>query len=73
VLGNREDLQAATQQEIWQYPTGSVSEAHLAGNSLEALSGNRKALHSIRINEQFRLCFLWKNGKAYNVEIVDYH
>ena len=40
---------------------------------LEALKGDRKGQHSIRINDQFRICFIWKNGNAYNVEIVDYH
>jgi len=42
-------------------------------NQLEALSGNRKGQHSIRINRQWRICFEWKNGNARNVEIVDYH
>jgi proteic killer suppression protein len=40
---------------------------------LEALTGDRKGQHSIRINAQFRLCFAWKEGKADDVEIVDYH
>ena len=43
------------------------------GNRLEALKGDRKGQHSIRINQQWRLCFLWRNGGAENVEIVDYH
>ncbi len=43
------------------------------GNRLEYLSGNRKGQHSIRINDQFRVCFLWHEGHAYEVEIVDYH
>ena len=43
------------------------------GNRLEKLSGRRKNQHSIRINEQWRICFEWKQGDAYNVEIVDYH
>lgn len=43
------------------------------GNRLEALKGNRKGQHSIRINDQWRLCFTWQNSGAYNVEIVDYH
>ncbi len=43
------------------------------GNHLEALKGVRKGQHSIRINEQWRICFVWKNGDAYEVEIVDYH
>ncbi|WP_372795067.1 type II toxin-antitoxin system RelE/ParE family toxin [Pontiella sp.] len=42
-------------------------------NRLETLSGNRKGQHSIRINQQWRICFEWKDGNAYNVEIVDYH
>ena len=43
------------------------------GNRLEALSGDRKGQHSIRINDQWRICFFWKQGNAYQVEIVDYH
>ena len=42
-------------------------------NRLEALHGDRKGQHSIRINDQWRICFLWKDGDAYDVEIVDYH
>jgi proteic killer suppression protein len=43
------------------------------GNQLEMLKGNRKEQHSIRINDQWRLCFIWKDDGAYQVEIVDYH
>jgi toxin HigB-1 len=43
------------------------------GNRLEALKGNRKGQHSIRINEQWRICFTWRDGDAYDVEITDYH
>lgn len=42
-------------------------------NRLEALRGNRKGQHSIRINEQWRICFRWNEGDAFDVEIVDYH
>jgi proteic killer suppression protein len=42
-------------------------------NRLEALKGDRKGQHSIRINDQWRICFLWKDGDAHDVEIVDYH
>jgi proteic killer suppression protein len=42
-------------------------------NKLEKLKGDRKNQYSIRINNQFRICFFWDNGNAYNVEIVDYH
>ena len=43
------------------------------GNQLEALKGNRRGQHSIRINRQWRVCFVWRDGHAYDVEIVDYH
>ena len=43
------------------------------GNRLEALRGDRRAQHSIRINDQWRICFTWKDGDAHDVEIVDYH
>ena len=43
------------------------------GNRLEALRGDRSGQHSIRINDQWRICFSWRDGDAYNVEIVDYH
>lgn len=43
------------------------------GNRLEALKGDRSGQHSIRINDQWRVCFVWRSGKACHVEIVDYH
>ena len=43
------------------------------GNQLEALRGDRAGQHSIRINVQYRICFVWREGNAYDVEIVDYH
>lgn len=43
------------------------------GNCLEALKGDRKGQYSIRINDQWRVCFFWKNGDVWGVEIVDYH
>lgn len=43
------------------------------GNRLEKLSGERTGQYSIRINDQWRLCFEWRDGDAWNVEIVDYH
>ncbi|TEU19990.1 MAG: plasmid maintenance system killer family protein, partial [Anaerolineales bacterium] len=42
-------------------------------NRLEKLSGDRKGQYSIRINDQWRICFEWRRGDAYNVEIADYH
>lgn len=43
------------------------------GNRLEELANDRKGQHSIRINNQWRICFVWKSGDSYDVEIVDYH
>ena len=43
------------------------------GNRLEKLSRNRKGQYSIRVNDQWRICFLWQSGQAVDVEIVDYH
>lgn len=43
------------------------------GNRLEALSGDRAGQHSIRVNDQWRICFVWRDGDAYDVEFCDYH
>ncbi|WP_256324105.1 MULTISPECIES: type II toxin-antitoxin system RelE/ParE family toxin [Nitrosospira] len=43
------------------------------GNQLEKLKGERRAEHSIRINKQWRICFIWKDGDAHDVKIEDYH
>ena len=47
--------------------------AALPGNRLETLKGSRQGQYSIRINDQYRICFRWENGGAYDVEIADYH
>ena len=57
-------LDAATELNTLRVPPG---------NRLEALKGNRKGQHSIRINNQWRICFRWETGDAYDVEITDYH
>ena len=57
-------LEAATTLEFLRSPPG---------NRLEALKGNREAQHSIRVNNQWRLCFRWTPSGAEDVEIVDYH
>ena len=59
-----EQLNAATLLETLRVPPG---------NRLEALSHDRKGQYSIRINNQWRLCFIWRDGNAQCVEIVDYH
>ena len=43
------------------------------GNRLEALKGDRNGEHAIRVNDQWRICFIWREGHAHEVEIVDYH
>ncbi len=43
------------------------------GNRLEALTGNRTGQHGIRVNDQWRICFTWRDGNAFEVEITDYH
>jgi len=51
----------------------SLEDLRLPGLRLEALKGDRRGQYSIRINDQFRICFVWRDGDAHNVEIVDYH
>lgn len=51
----------------------TLRDLELPGLRLEALKGDRKGQHSIRINDQFPICFEWRDGDAHNVEIVDYH
>jgi len=57
-------LHAATQLDTLRIPPA---------NHLEALHGDREGQHSIRINDQWRICFIWCGSDAYDVEIVDYH
>ncbi len=45
----------------------------LPGNQLETLRGDRAGQHSIRVNDKYRVCFVWRDGNAFDVEIVDYH
>ena len=63
-LRKLQQLHAATALEFLRVPPG---------NRLEALSGDRQGQHSIRINEQWRVYFVWREGHAHDVEIVDYH
>jgi proteic killer suppression protein len=53
--------------------TGLQDLAVFPGNRLEALEGDRKGQHSIRVNDRLRVCFRWEQGGAFDVEIVDYH
>jgi proteic killer suppression protein len=51
----------------------TLHDLHAPGNSLEALKDDRTGQHSIRINNRYRLCFIWENGDADLVEITEYH
>jgi len=63
-LRKLQQLHAATTLDFLRVPPG---------NRLEALSGDRAGQHSIRVNDQWRVCFVWLDGHAHHVEIVDYH
>ncbi|MFH0730761.1 MAG: type II toxin-antitoxin system RelE/ParE family toxin [Pseudomonadota bacterium] len=70
-----EDIQRTAMKKLWML-NRSVSIDDLKtppNNKLEALTRDRKGQHSIRINDQWRICFIWKAGDAFDVEIVDYH
>jgi proteic killer suppression protein len=58
---------------IVHWATGLADLAVPGGNHLEALTGDRRGQHSIRVNDQYRLCFTWLDGDAHDVEVVDYH
>ena len=70
-------------KSIWKIATrkldqldsvSAIEELYIPpGNKFEALSGNRKGQYSIRINDQYRICFKWAKGNALRVEITDYH
>ena len=56
------------------YAAGELDDLRVPpGNRLEELKDDRKGEHSIRINDQWRICFIWKDKDVYDVEIVDYH
>jgi proteic killer suppression protein len=64
----------ALRRLIQLHASGRLEDlARPPGNRLEPLSGKRKGQHSIRINDQYRVCFVWEDGDAYDVEVTDYH
>ncbi|WP_369058643.1 type II toxin-antitoxin system RelE/ParE family toxin [Caulobacter sp. 73W] len=69
------DIQAVALRKLRLINAARILEDLRAppGNRLEALSGDRAGLHSIRINQQWRICFRWREGEAEDVEICDYH
>ena len=69
------DVQRVAQRKLRQIHQAKELRdlAAAPGNRLEALRGDREGQHSIRINDQWRICFVWNEGDAERVEIVDYH
>jgi toxin HigB-1 len=68
-------IQRIAMRKLWILDAAAnLSELRIPpSNHLEALHGDRSGQHSIRINRQWRICFRWDDGNAYEVEIVDYH
>jgi len=68
-------IQRVAMRKLWMIHAAPdlISLRVSPGNRLEALVGNRRGQYSIRINEQWRICFKWIDGNAHEVEIVDYH
>jgi len=69
---------AASQPQVQErgtvgFAATSLSDLRLPGLHLEPLKADRRGQYSIRINDRYRICFEWRDGDAYNVEIVDYH
>ena len=70
-----QDIQRVAMKKLWMIDAApDINSLRIPpGNRLELLHGNREGQYSIRINDQWRICFKWQEGNSYNVEIVDYH
>ncbi|MDX2113643.1 MAG: type II toxin-antitoxin system RelE/ParE family toxin [Alphaproteobacteria bacterium] len=69
------DIQQTARRKLrYLHQAANINDLRVPpGNRLEALKGNRKGQHSIRINDQWRICFYWLDDNAEDVEIIDYH
>ena len=69
------NLAAVAERKLQQLDGAATLDALRSppGNRLEVLKGNRRGQHSIRINDQWRICFVWRKEGVFDVEIVDYH
>lgn len=69
------NIEAVATRKLQQIDSAATLDSLRAppGNRLESLKGDRRGQHSIRINDQFRVCFVWKENGVVDVEIVDYH
>ncbi len=74
-VGRFRDFERAAQRKLRQLDIAAELRDLRSppGNHLEALRGDREGQYSIRINDRWRICFVWRDGNAYDVEIVDYH
>ncbi len=80
---NTKDARRSCPQSLWSVALRKLDQVDSAdsledlrippGNRLEALSGDREGQHSIRVNDQYRICFVWAENEPEDVEIVDYH
>jgi proteic killer suppression protein len=70
-----QDIQRVAARKLEQLHAATVLETLRVppGNRLEALSHDCQGQHSMRVNDQWRVCFVWRDGHAYDVEMVDYH
>jgi len=70
-----QNIQKVALRKLWVLDSADMLQdlSLPPGNYLEKLSGDRAGQHSIRINDQWRICFKWRDGEAYDVEITDYH
>jgi toxin HigB-1 len=75
IRGLSRDIQRAAYRKLVQIHAATVLETLRIppGNRLEGLRGDRAGQYSIRVNDQWRICFRWREGHAYDVELVDYH
>ena len=69
------EIQRIAMIKLWMLDAAPdiISLRNPPSNNLETLKGDRKGQYSIRINKQYRICFRWESGNAFDVEIVDYH
>ena len=74
IKGVPDDILKIANRKLTQIQNARDNDLRIPpGNRLEALSGSRKGQHSMRINDQWHICFRWQDGDAHDVEIVDYH
>ena len=67
-------IERTARRKLYQlHQAKNLHDLSLPGNQLEALIGDRAGQHSIRVNDQYRIGFVWSNGDAHDVEIADYH